>query len=163
MPDSAEILRAADQVLELDPSEWYALEVRAWTLTRFGRWNEAAETYERRYPQYVRRGITARARRLGGMDRFRETVRALRRAVYADSGAGRPGERLVEERVSLFEDLEWRDSSIAALNAVVDSLEVHRTNMMCGENLRAFRRDPRVQEIVRRRGWLPGEFGRERQ
>ena len=159
MPDSETILRAADHVLEMDPGEPYALEVRAWTLTRFGRWNEAAETYEHRYAEYVRRGVTARARRLSGQMRFHETVRALRRAVYADSGAGQPGERLVEDRIKLFEDLGWRDSSIAALNAVVDSLEVHRTNMMCGENLRDFRRDPRVQDIVRRRGWLPGEFG----
>jgi DNA-binding SARP family transcriptional activator len=160
MPDSEQILRAADHVLETGTVP-YALEVRAWTLTRLGRWNEAAETYEKRYPEYVRRGVTAAARKLAGESRFRETVRALRRAYYADSGAGRPNERLVEDRVSLFEDLGWRDSSIAALNAVVDSLEVHRTNMMCGENLRAFRRDPRVQEIVRRRGWTMGEYGRE--
>lgn len=162
LPDSTEILRAADHALEMDPSVPSALAVRAWTLTRFGRWDEAAETYERQYPEYVRRGVTAHARKLRGESRFRATVQSLRRAEYADSGAGRPGDRLVEDRVSLFEDLGWRDSSIAAWNAVVDSLEAHRTNMMCGENLRGFRRDPRVQEIIKRRGWTPGEFGRER-
>ena len=162
MPDSNEILRVAQRVLEMDPSEPYALEVSAWTLTRFGRWTEAADTYERRYPGYVRRGVTAAARKHPGEQRFRETVLALRKAAYADSGSAPEGGRLVEQRVSLFEDLGWRDSSIAALESVVDSLEVHRTNMMCGENLRGFRRDPRVQAIVKRRGWTPGEFGRER-
>jgi len=161
MPDSTRILSAADHVLAMDPAEPYALEVRAWTLARLGRWDAAADGYELRYPQYVRGGITATARRLSGENRFRATVRALRLAEHDALASVRDDQRLIEERVGLYEDLGWRDSSIAALESVVDSLEVHRTNMMCGENLRDFRRDPRVQSIVRRRGWTPGEFGRD--
>ena len=51
-------------------------------------------------------------------------------------------------------------SSIAVLSAVVDSLDVHHTNMMCARTLSGFRHDPRTQGIARRRGWISAKFGR---
>jgi len=62
------------------------------------------------------------------------------------------------DHIALYEDLGMRDSSLAALASVVDSLDAHRANMMCAPNLRDLRRDPRTLAIVRRRGWPVAEF-----
>lgn len=159
LSDSVAILQQARRVLDMDPSDAEALETLAWTLTRFGNWDQATEAYERRYTSFVDSGVTAAADRLRGEARFRAVVLAVRRAVYdARRWTPSPTPPLLEDRVALFEDLGMRDSSLAAFASVVDSLDVHHTNMMCAPNLRGFRRDPRTREIVRRRGWPPAEF-----
>ena len=71
------------------------------------------------------------------------------------------GVRLGATDHALFEDLGMRDSSLATLAGVVDSLDAHHANMMCLPNFRSFRHDPRTLAIVRERGWTPAEFGRE--
>jgi DNA-binding SARP family transcriptional activator len=162
MPDSELMLRAARHALDFDPNEPQALEALAWTLARFGRWDEATEVYRRRYPAFVAAGVASEAARLSGEARFRGTVRLLRMAAYQEQRRHPPpAPPLLENRIALFEDLGWRDSSLGTLAAVVDSLDVHHANMMCGPNLRGFRHDRRALAIVKARGWALGEFGRE--
>ena len=161
MPDSALTLREAKNVLDIDPHEPEALETLAWTLTRFGRWDEAASVYQQRYAAWVPRDLGRRIGALTGEARFRATVRAIREAMYADQLKHPPPTiPLLETRIALFEDVGMRDSSLAALSSVVDSLDAHHANMMCAPNLRAFRDDPRTRAIVRRRGWVAAEFAR---
>jgi DNA-binding SARP family transcriptional activator/Tfp pilus assembly protein PilF/TolB-like protein len=159
MRDSAAIVTAARHVLDMDPNNPEALETLAWTLTRFGRWDDATRAYEQRYASLVAEGVSAQAAHLRREARFRATVRAIRRAVYQAQRIHPPATPpLLESRIALFEDLGMRDSSIAALAAVVDSLDAHHANMLCAANLRDFRRDPRALAIVRQRGWPLAEF-----
>ncbi len=161
LPDSALTLHEARNVLDIDPHEPEALETLAWTLTRFGRWDEAASVYRQRYAAWVPRDFTRRVGALTGEARFRATVRAIRETMYADQlNHPPPTAPLLETRIALFEDVAMRDSSLAALSSVVDSLDAHHANMMCAPNLRAFREDPRTRAIVRRRGWVAAEFAR---
>lgn len=161
MPDSALTLREAKNVLDIDPHEPEALETLAWTLTRFGRWDEAASVYQQRYAAWVPRDFSHRISALTGEARFRATVRAIRETMYADQVKHPPPTTpLLETRIALFEDIGMRDSSLAALSSVVDSLDAHHANMMCAPNLRAFREDPRTRAIVRSRRWVAAEFAR---
>lgn len=59
---------SGDALVGLDPLrvDCDALSLEADAATLFGRWDEAAETYEKQYPEYVRRGVTASERRLRG-------------------------------------------------------------------------------------------------
>ena len=161
-PDSEATIREAEKVLDLDPHEPEALETLAWTLTRFGRWDEATQRYVDRYAAELPRDLAERTRGLQGEARFRATVRLIRGKVYSDQHENSPpAPPLLESRIALFEDLGMRDSSLATLAGVVDSLDAHHANMMCLPNFRSFRHDPRTLAIVRERGWTPAEFGRE--
>ena len=157
--DSVRTLHEARQVLDMDENEPEALETYAWTLTRFKRWDEATNAYEHRHAKQVAAGITRGAQKLKGEARFRATVHAIRKAEYdairVDSSLM---PNLLEGRIALYEDLGMRDSAIAILSAVKDSVDAHHANMMCAPNLRGFRRDPRVLAIVKQRRWAPAEF-----
>jgi hypothetical protein len=158
MKDSTAIVDRARQVLEIDPSEPYSLELLAWTLTRFKQWDEATDYFRRRYATLVASGAARSADGLAGEARFRATVRGIQRAQFDERHRHPPATRQqLEARIALFEDLGMRDSSIATLSAN-DSLDGRLAYTMCAPNLRAFRHDPRTLAIVAKRGWPVAEF-----
>ncbi|MGH7552965.1 MAG: BTAD domain-containing putative transcriptional regulator, partial [Longimicrobiales bacterium] len=156
--DSKATLAEARRALDVYPDAPNALETYAWALADLGRWDEATSAYERRYAEQVAAGVTSEAHRLMGEARFRAVVRALRSGQHRQQLLHPPRSQF--GRIGLFEDLGKRDSSLAVLASVVDSVHAHRAYSMCAPNFRSLRADPRVLAIYKQRGWPLSEFAR---
>jgi tetratricopeptide (TPR) repeat protein len=151
--DSKATLAEAERTLDLYPEAPNTLETYAWALADLGRWHEATAAYERLYSEQVAAGVTSEAHRLTGEARFRAVVRALRSPQLLSPPTS------IRARIELFEELGMRDSSLAALASVADSVVPLRGWRMCAPNVRSLRVDPRLLALYKQRGW-PHPFAR---